>query len=62
MKNRITEYPEQAALKTLYRMGRGVRRRGKTGKHGQVEVKRKWWVSVQPPYSPQGELIVTVKK
>ena len=32
----------------------GVRRRGKTGKHGKVEVKRNWSVLAQPPYSPQG--------
>ena len=32
----------------------GVRRKGKTGKHGKVEVKREWWVLSQPPYSPQG--------
>ena len=29
----------------------GVRRRGKTEKHGKVEVKRKWWVLPQLPYS-----------
>ena len=29
-------------------------RKGKTGKHGILEVKRKWWVSAQPPYSRQG--------
>ena len=32
----------------------GLRRRGKTGKHGKVEVKRKWWVLAEPPYSTQG--------
>ena len=26
----------------------------KKEKHWKVEVKRKWWVAVQPPYSPQG--------
>ena len=36
----------------LYRWG--IRRRGKTGNHGKVEVKRKWWVLAHPPYSPQG--------
>ena len=29
-------------------------RRGKTGKHKQVGVKRKWWVLGQPPYSQKG--------
>ena len=29
-------------------------RRGKTRKHEKVEVKRKWWVLMQPPYSLQG--------
>ena len=33
----------------------GVRRRGKTGKHGNVEAKRKWWVLAQTPYSQQGK-------
>ena len=28
-------------------------RRRKTGKHGKLRVKRKWWVLAQPPYSPQ---------
>ena len=31
-----------------------VRRRGKTGNHEKVGVKRKWWVLSQPPYSYQG--------
>ena len=30
----------------------GVRRRGKTGKHGKVGVKSKWLILAQPPYSP----------
>ena len=33
-----------------------VRRRGKTGKHGKVEVNRKWWILAQPPYSPEGNM------
>ena len=37
----------------LYRWG--FRRIEKTGKHGEVEVKRIWWVLVHPPYSPQRE-------
>ena len=32
----------------------GVKRRGKTGKKGKVELKRKWCVLAQPPYSLQG--------
>ena len=32
----------------------GVRRRGEIGKHGKIEVKRKWWGLAQPPYSAQG--------
>ena len=35
----------------LYR--EGVRRRGRTGNHGKVGVKRKWWALAHPPYSPQ---------
>ena len=27
-----------------------VRRRGMSGNHGKVGVKRKWWVLPQPPY------------
>ena len=38
--------------KVLYRWG--VRRRGKTGNHRKVGVKKKWWVLVQFPYSQQG--------
>ena len=37
-----------------YYISRGVRRRGKTGIHGKVGVKRKWWVLAELPYSPQG--------
>ena len=32
----------------------GVRRRGKTGNHRKVGVKREWWALAQPPYSLQG--------
>ena len=38
--------------KVLYRCG--VRRGGKTEKHGKVGGKRKWWVLAQPPYYSQG--------
>ena len=38
--------------KVLYRWR--VRRRGKSGKHTKVGVKRKWWVVALPPHSPQG--------
>ena len=38
--------------KVLYRWG--VRRIGKTGKHGEVGVNRKRWVLAQALYSPQG--------
>ena len=37
----------------LYRWGWGQEKR-KDGKYGKVEVKRKWLVLAQPPYSPQG--------
>ena len=36
-----------------------VSRRGKTGKYGKVEVKRKRWVLTQLSYSPQGNGRVT---
>ena len=32
----------------------GTKRRGRIRKPGNVEVKRKWWVLVQPPYSTKG--------
>ena len=32
----------------------GIRKRGKTGKHRKVEVKRRWWALDQSPYSAQG--------
>ena len=41
--------PSWQRSKVLYRWG--VRRRGKTGKHGKVGVKRKVWVLAHPPYS-----------
>ena len=44
--------PSSQPSKVLYRWG--VRRRGKTGKHGKVGVKRKCRVLAQPPFSPQG--------
>ena len=37
-----------------YMAGGGGFRRGKTGKYGEVGVKRNWWVLVQPPYFLQG--------
>ena len=40
--------PSRQNSKVLYPLV--VRRRGKTGKHGKVGVKR-WWVLVQTPYS-----------
>ena len=33
----------------------GGRRTGNPKSHGEVEMKRKWWVLVQPPYSSQGK-------
>ena len=42
----------QAAFKGVISLG--VRRKGKAGKHGEVGVKRKCWVLVESPYSPQG--------
>ena len=30
------------------------RRRGNKEKHGKIEVKKKLWISAQPPYSSQG--------
>ena len=44
--------PSRQHSKVLYRCR--VRRRGKTGNHGKVGLKRKWWVLVQSPYSRQG--------
>ena len=44
--------PSRQHSKLVYRLG--LRRRGKTGKHGEVGMKRNWWVLVQPPYSLQG--------
>ena len=44
--------PSRQQSKVLYHWG--VRKRGKTGKHGNVKVKRKWWVLTQPLYSLQG--------
>ena len=40
-------YPSRQHSKILYHWE--VRRRGKTGKHRKVGVKRKWWVLAQPP-------------
>ena len=31
-----------------------IQKMRKTGNHGKVRGKRKWWVLAQPPYSPQG--------
>ena len=44
--------PSRQHSEVLYRWG--IRRRGKIGKHGKVEVKKKWWAPAQPPYSSQG--------
>ena len=44
--------PSREHSKVLYCLG--VRKRGKTGNHRKVRVKRKWWVLAQPPYSLQG--------
>ena len=49
--------PSRQHSKILYRWG--VKRRGKIVKHGKVEVKRKWWVFAQPPYSLQGNRTCT---
>ena len=47
--------PHQAALKGAMSLrGEGLSRRGKTGKHRKVEMKRKWWILVEPPYYLQG--------
>ena len=42
------EKPQKAALKGTILLG-GVRRRGKTGKHRKVGVKRKWYILTQTP-------------
>ena len=46
-----SNHPSRKQSKVLYRWG--VRRRRKTAKQEKVGVNRKWWVLVQPPYSPQ---------
>ena len=42
------------AAGSTQRLG-GLRKKGKTVKHGNVGVKRKWLVLVRLPYSAQGE-------
>ena len=42
------------ALKGTISLGEGDAEKSKTGKHGKLGVKGKWWVLAQPPHSLQG--------